>query len=265
MYLIFFKASKPRPKGSLTTEQISSLQYDFINVFYQNVRGLNSKSDVFYSNVVANEFDVILITESWLSPSVHSSELFDSRYKVIRKDRDPLISGKSRGGGVIMAFNQKLKMHRLDNFEINCRDLEMITCLFKIGKRSVICIVVYFVPGADSNSYVEFYELIENIIINYPDHEILITGDFNFPSVSGKDSTLTFQQFLSFSHLKSVNTILNQNNKTLDLILTDCHIVNLQEDEGLVPKDKHHPPLQFNLKFIKSKCVQNTSQKMQGL
>lgn len=60
-----------------------------IKIFYQNVRGLKTKTNIFFSNMLTCEYDIIILCESWLADDVLDSELFSDRYLVYRRDRDP--------------------------------------------------------------------------------------------------------------------------------------------------------------------------------
>ena len=45
-------------------------------MYYQNVRGLRTKTVQFYNDVIINDYEVIIITETWLSEGILSEELF---------------------------------------------------------------------------------------------------------------------------------------------------------------------------------------------
>lgn len=56
-------------------------------MYYQNVRGLNSKTHLEYNNsaLLKSEYDLIAFTETWLRPDIHSAELFDlNNFNVFR-------------------------------------------------------------------------------------------------------------------------------------------------------------------------------------
>lgn len=75
-------------------------------IFYQNIRGMKSKTHEIYNSIVSNSYDIICICETWLDDSILSSEIFDSRYQVIRRDRNKTFCkeyNKSHGGGVLIA------------------------------------------------------------------------------------------------------------------------------------------------------------------
>lgn len=61
----------------------------YLSLYYQNIRGMKSKALDIYNTILCNNFDIICLTETWLDDAVLSSELFDDRYCVLRRDRDP--------------------------------------------------------------------------------------------------------------------------------------------------------------------------------
>lgn len=69
-----------------------------LNVYYQNIRGLRTKSLNFRQNILCSDLDVIVITETWLHDGIYDGELCDGRYDVFRADRDLVLSGKESGG-----------------------------------------------------------------------------------------------------------------------------------------------------------------------
>lgn len=50
---------------------------DKLNVYYQNVRGLRTKTTTFHRNIRLNSYDVVALTETWLHDSFLDSEYFD--------------------------------------------------------------------------------------------------------------------------------------------------------------------------------------------
>lgn len=46
------------------------------SIFYQNVRGLNTKIDEFYCNLTGLDFNIICLTETWLGDSISNDLLF---------------------------------------------------------------------------------------------------------------------------------------------------------------------------------------------
>ena len=75
-----------------------------INVYYQNVRGLNTKLSEFYINMNLATYDIVILTETWLTPLITDNMLFPSDYTIFRKDR--LVK---KGGGILIALKNHIK------------------------------------------------------------------------------------------------------------------------------------------------------------
>lgn len=73
-------------------------------LYYQNTRGLGSKADIFFNNVITTNYDIICITETWLNSSHSSSDYFPTNYNVYRNDR----ASRTRGGGCLIAIKDNL-------------------------------------------------------------------------------------------------------------------------------------------------------------
>lgn len=68
--------------------------------YYQNVRGLKTKLSIFRQNFVTlNHYDYLILTETWLTTEISSSELGMSDYLIYRTDRNNINSIYSKGGG----------------------------------------------------------------------------------------------------------------------------------------------------------------------
>ncbi|CAK1544542.1 unnamed protein product [Leptosia nina] len=84
-----------------------------LNIYYQNVRGLRTKSHSFLSNVVQSNYDIICLSETWLTPDFSDYEYFHVGYNVYRQDRG---AGGERGGGVLIAVRRDLRARRRDQW-----------------------------------------------------------------------------------------------------------------------------------------------------
>lgn len=88
-----------------------------LQLFYQNVRSLRTKTDVFFNNIHLSNADIILITKTWLCDGILDTELCSSgKYDIFRRDRG------SFAGGVMIASAPRLAATIRNDF---CRsDLE---------------------------------------------------------------------------------------------------------------------------------------------
>lgn len=60
---------------------------DSINLCYQIVRGLRTKTHSFYISTDSCDYDVIFLSETRLIPSIYDSELFNANYIDLRFDK----------------------------------------------------------------------------------------------------------------------------------------------------------------------------------
>lgn len=95
-----------------------------LTVYYQNVRGIRTKTLDIYINSSLSEFDIIVLSETWLRNDILDSELFNNDYFVYRRDRESSgFHSKKTGGGVLIAVSKKYNSYRLSNFESMCEDV----------------------------------------------------------------------------------------------------------------------------------------------
>lgn len=156
-----------------------------VSIYYQNVRGLRSKTTSFRLSMLANDWDVVALTETWLNESVSSAELFPHSYQVFRRDRCTLSTGLSRGGGVLIAVASHINVTRLFHLE-NCG--ENIWLKLEFGnKRRIIISNVYFPPNSPLHIYLNYYDTFNQY--NLVNEKIILLGDYNLP-IRGADFNL---------------------------------------------------------------------------
>lgn len=90
---------------------------------------------------------MIVFTETWLNSGVATSEIFDARYKVYRKDRVCSEVTKKDGGGVLIAVLQCIPSARIERWESNSEDL-WVSIKIKMGgvTNDVFICAVYLPP-----------------------------------------------------------------------------------------------------------------------
>src|SRR5436190_5061630 len=88
-----------------------------VSLYYQNVRGLRTKTSSFRLALLESDYDIVTLSETWLNSTVYNSELFSQEYTIFRRDRNERLTGKGRGGGVLIAVKNKFKAIRLFNIE----------------------------------------------------------------------------------------------------------------------------------------------------
>ncbi|KAL4709283.1 hypothetical protein ACJJTC_013343 [Scirpophaga incertulas] len=92
------------------------------DLYYQNTRGLRTKTNQLYTNVLNCSYDIIVFTETWLNCGIRDSELFDSRYDLYRRDRITSENGSNLdGGGVLIAVLRDYHLQRPHNGNLAVR------------------------------------------------------------------------------------------------------------------------------------------------
>ncbi|XP_017488515.1 PREDICTED: uncharacterized protein LOC108376783 [Rhagoletis zephyria] len=110
---VFSPRRAVRNTVSTTTPQANSDMLKNCNnlrIYFQNISGLRTKSDLVMSFSSQQDFDIFFIVETWLTSDFFDAEFFDPMlFVVFRKDRDAAKTGRSRGGGVLIAVNRKFR------------------------------------------------------------------------------------------------------------------------------------------------------------
>lgn len=202
-------------------------------IYYQNVRGLRTKSVLFYNEVLLCEHDIICLTETWLSDDVVSEELFPSEYTVFRSDRNFQLTNHSRGRGVLIASRDGVRVSRVntDDFRNLVPNIDVVCCkvhnLSKSGKY-VILMIVYIPPSISINELELFIDVCENLNCLY-ENDILVISDFNVnfsATALNEVKFITLNNFLMQFDMKQYSYVLNFNNRILDLVLSNfvCNV-----------------------------------------
>lgn len=113
------------------------------HLFYQNVRGLRSKTDRFYVNALNCDYDIVCLTETWLNSSVLDGELFNDDYFVYRRDRSSSSSLKNDGGGSLISVKASLVSERRNCWESDAEDIWVsVQCPSSLTSPIHICCVL---------------------------------------------------------------------------------------------------------------------------
>ncbi|CAG4990002.1 unnamed protein product [Colias eurytheme] len=197
-----------------------------------------------------SDCDIIALTETFLTSSVLSGELFPPGYEVLRADR----AGDVGWGGVLLAVRDCYTLHRLTNVDGLTSEMEIIFAIVSWKNVKFLFCVVYLPPNYNDHQYLSVLNCIENVICQYPDLEIIIVGDFNLNSCSINVKN-NFDFFCEFCELTQFNNVCNKYDGLLDLVLSGLgsnHISVSGNVEPLVQPDAYHPPLLVKVSF--SRC-----------
>lgn len=183
------------------------------------------------------------------------SELFSSKFQIHRADRNFVASGRSRGGGVLMAIDNRFSAVTVDLSSLSSAYpiIDFLCMQVRLGHFSALIFLVY-IPPASSLSLYE--RLVEELVALHPiiASNIIILGDFNIPDfVHAANMSVSSSHLTSFSlinnlcnyfDLTQLNSALNNHNRLLDLVLSnvqDCSVV--KSTDKLLAEDPLHPAI----------------------
>lgn len=194
--------------------------------YYQNVRGLRTKSHDFLAQVAIADYDFICLTETWLTEDFYDREYFDSRYAVYRADRSAEESGAERGGGVAIAVRAACAPLRRDWPVPPRAAAEALWVSVPLGRGrlgaggsggasgagganrsgvrasetcsylNIACVYIPHGPGY-RDALVSFLDLTSQIVSDRPDDTFLLCGDFNISDAQWVETTSSEMSLLS--------------------------------------------------------------------
>ncbi|XP_053686506.1 uncharacterized protein LOC128736048 [Sabethes cyaneus] len=232
--------------------------------YYQNVRGLRTKVDPFFLAASDCDYDVVVLTETWLDECLYSAQLFGNGFAVHRTDRNPLNSRKTRGGGVLIAVSTRWNSY-IDPTPVS-NAIEQLWVRIATPRRVVSVGVIYLPPDRrnDINSIHEHVDPIGAVFSNLDLSDYALQfGDYNQPQLRWcKSSDGSFQvdslmvlsaasstliDGFALHGLMQVNGIANKNARFLDLVLSNeaaTPVCTVSEAiEPLITLDADHPAL----------------------
>lgn len=228
---------------------------------------MRTKSLLFCSYTLQSDYDIFVITESWLNLDFYSEEFFNPYvYIVYRKDRDAVRTGHEKGGGVLIAVKKSLFCKSISLINMDTL-LDQLCVSIKLLNSELFICVSYIPP----RSVDEIYDAhVSNIVELYnhigADDRLCVLGDFNLSDVSwsevpNSNSFLPSNVNRSFEinlidsffslDLLQINTIYNSHNKMLDLIFlsSDLKFSVCESAFPVSPSTSHHSPLEIEIKF----------------
>lgn len=240
-----------------------------LKIYFQNVRGLNTKTNI-KSDISAANYDIIVFNETWLQDDFFSAEIFDESFTVFRSDRNLASTGKSRGGGCLIAIKNNISAIRLNEWE---NDLPFENVWLQINlnhsHKKLFINTSYITPNTKHNIYKTYFDHYTSIICNsHPNSEFVILGDFNMnqiawlktgcisiPFMYDGPTAADFVSLMEITNMKQLNHIHNTNGRILDIVLVNFENATLSAAEPLSRIDTHHPPLYIEIKDVNIKFM----------
>ena len=220
-----------------------------ISVFYQNVQGLipfsnltdqhpcldNNKIYELQAYIFNNSPDIIALNETWLKPTVLSSEILPCEYNVFRLDRsqythpiDPLNPSKFRrnGGGVLIAVHNELYIQS-KVIPIKCAAELLAVELTLCDGSKIILTTCYRVGTLGTPNCNEIIQTLSKLSRTKMLRKFVVIGDFNLKGVNwvtGNSKNFLENEFVNgFSNLgllQCIDVPTHNKGNILDILLT---------------------------------------------
>ena len=175
-----------------------------------------------FSNIlqVTNVYDIISLTETWLTEHISDAALFLLKYDINQKDRLS-VNGLTKHGGVLRGVSKNIP-----SCPIECNFLDCVITRLLVKQPIIIC-CNYSAPRDSSYSWPtsQFIFLIK--FLNKTKYEFnskccIIVGDNNFSYTDGPSMTSTYwEEQYCLDELTSANSqqlIITKKRKSLDIL-----------------------------------------------
>ena len=217
-------ASTPKKSTRANLDQPTQPKFpNSLNFLIINFQSLWKKRVELANTVSESKADIIIGTETWLSPETKNSELLLDEYDIFRRDRP------SRGGGVMIAVRKSLGCEQISQ----SKDSETIFCKIKLKNRKPLIIgSIYRPPNYDFLASQKIIEEIFSLSRRFKGAVFWLGGDFNIPDINWKNQDIVGNQydkeintsFLEMSHDLGFSQIVDvptRGTSFLDLLFTN--------------------------------------------
>lgn len=192
-----------------------------MKIAHVNIRSLFTGFIEFSALVINKQFDVVMVTETWLSDDVLSDIVAIPGYRFIRKDRS------TRGGGVGAYINLSYKCHELTFDFLVSAQLEYLFIKINLPSFSLAIGTFYRPPNTNINNFLNDFDEFLSIVCPMVD-EVICMGDFNVNLFNiGNPIDSCFQSF-NFTQLINEPTRITGTSSTLidPIFVSNNSIVN---------------------------------------
>lgn len=239
-----------------------------VAVYYQDVRGMRTKTTDFFLITATCDYDIIILTEPGLHADIQNSEL-TSNYTIFRCDRNKQTSSLQRGGGVLIAVKSALRCSSITLTD--CNSLEQVAVSVILPETTIHLCGIYIRPTSPPEVYTTHASAVKKICdLSCVSDTIVVVGDYNLPGLSwfldddlnsylpsnaSSEAETTFAEMMISTGLHQVNSLLNTNDRLLDLaFVSDAGEVEvLDPPTNLLRLDAHHKPFVLRIEVTNNR------------
>ena len=152
-------------------------------------------SSKFQSLIYSSNYDIVFVTETWLTDFIFDQEILPTNYRIFRKDR------QSRGGGVMIAIREPIS----DSLEIISVNL--------ILHKPITLWCIYNPPCPNYSQVAKETIQYLSALLQSTANPTIIVGDFNLPDINWDNLMATSTSSSDFCDFIFDNALLKINDK----------------------------------------------------
>lgn len=227
---------------------------NILNIYYQNTRSIKNVTQELYNQLSLSDYDIVALAETWLDSSVFDAELAPQNFTIFRHDRNFESTGRSRGGGVLIAVRGlQSELVHLKAPGLTLSPLIDLLCIKVSTHRSMIYVVLVYIPP--QLPIAEYNNLYDYLFINFGNKihstDMLFLGDFNIPNYASfflrngllDNYIFHLENFANLFQISQCNKVVNNDGRLLDLVFFNRMCTVHMATDVLTRIDAHHPPL----------------------
>jgi hypothetical protein len=217
-----------------------------LKCYYFNARSILNKIDDLRHIISSSNFDLIFITETWLTENFENSFLLNNTsYSIMRHDR-----ATQKGGGVACIYKKLVTpipvVHAVQN-EFH----DIIAFDVKTEKEKIRFCVVYFPPNHAQDDEKKLKESLDKICDIK--HDLFVLGDFNKPGINWQDLNIQNSYLAQFCMENGLTQIIDEptrGDNILDLLFCSNVLLVNQFHVREPFANSDHNSIYFDLIFI---------------
>ena len=210
----------------------------------------------------AIDYEIICLTETWLTDQENDSIILNNKYNNYRSDRDLCKSNKKTGGGVMLSVKKEISSSLV---YVHQGLYETVCLLVRLNKINLIISALYMPPLYQLSLYEDYIKNLKSVLFKYNNCKILLLGDFNIPGYKfknennkikliGHHSCKEIRSIANFIknemnnlELLQFNQVYNYKENILDVVFSNLNIEVTECIDPLLKIDKPHPPLDISI------------------
>ena len=192
-------------------------------VLVANLQSAEAKKETFWELLGSSNPDIIIASETWLTPAIQNSKVIPENYQVYRTDR------ADGYGGVLIGIKDDIIA---DKLEIDHQNELVAVKITTVRKNPLIIISAYRPTNKDEVYISSLCDTISDITHSNPTATIWCAGDFNVPDIDWKTDSATSVRYplaiservLNLVHECNFEQMVDfptREDNTLDLFMTN--------------------------------------------